>query len=174
ALIRSRQHGLILAFYLGIGFAVTVLFLKTPMARRLVSSTPMIASSIVMTCAWFAGTRVVFSMPVNLRANWIFRISPIHGARACLAARRRTLDALALAPSMLGAAALFLWMWPLRPASGHLALLALLGLALTELCLLGAQKIPFTCSYLPGKSNFHLTFWLCIGLLMELVGRGAE
>jgi hypothetical protein len=45
---------------------------------------------------------------------------------------------------------------------------------LAELCLDGKQKIPFTCSYLPGKTNFRLTFWLCIGLLMNLVSKTAE
>ena len=41
------------------------------------------------------------------------------------------------------------------------------------MCLYGQQKIPFTCAYLPGRSNFHLTFWLCMGLLMQIVSRAA-
>jgi len=45
---------------------------------------------------------------------------------------------------------------------------------LAEVGLLGPQKIPFTCSYLPGRSNFHMTFWLCIGLLMQVVNKAAE
>jgi len=42
-----------------------------------------------------------------------------------------------------------------------------------EFCLQGMQKIPFTCSYLPGKSNFHVTFWMCIGYIFALVAKGA-
>jgi hypothetical protein len=184
-LLRSRQHRLILAFYLGIGFAVTILFLKTPVAQRQLAaappsdpwrqvSGPLLASSIVMISAWVVGTRVVFSMPVALRANWIFRISPIGGAPAGLAARRRALMVLAVVPAWAGSAALLLWIWPWSPATGHVLILGLLGMTLNELCLHGAQKIPFTCSYLPGRSNFHLTFWLCIGLLMTLISKGAE
>jgi hypothetical protein len=184
-LVRSRQHRLILAFYLGLAFAITVLFLKAPAAQhQLMSSSrsdpwrqvsgPLLASSIVMITAWVVGTRVVFSMPVDLRANWIFRISPIAGAVTCLTARRRALFVLALAPAWVGSAALFLSIWPWEPATAHMVILGLLGMALMELCLHGSQKIPFTCSYLPGRSNIHLTFWLCTGLIMTLISKGAE
>lgn len=184
-LLRSRQHRLILAFYLGIGFAITIIFLKTPAAQRQLAaaspsdpwpqvSGPLLASSIVMICAWVLGTRVVFSMPVDLRANWIFRTTPIRGAPACLAARRRALVVVALAPALAGSTALFLSIWPWKPAIAHVMILTVLGMALTELCLHGTQKVPFTCSYLPGRSNFHLTFWLCTGLIMILIGKGAE
>jgi hypothetical protein len=184
-LFRSRQHRLILAFYLGAGFAITILFLKTPVAQRHLMaaswgdawhqvSGALLASSVVMMIAWVVGTRVVFSMPVDLRANWIFRIAPIPGAPACLAARRRALIVLAVAPVGAGSAALLLSIWPWKPAASHILILVVLGIALTEICLHGVQKIPFTCSYLPGRSNFHLSFWLCIGLIMILISKGAE
>lgn len=184
-LLRSRQHRLILAFYFGVGFAITILFLKTPIAQRQLmgplpgdpwrqANGPLLASSIVMISAWIVGTRVVFSMPVNLRANWIFRISLIGGAPACLVARRRALAVMTLAPAWVGSTALFLLIWPWKLAISHVIVLVLLSTALMELCLHGPQKIPFTCSYLPGRSNFHITFWLCIGLLMNLIGKGAE
>jgi len=48
----------------------------------------------------------------------------------------------------------------------HLAILALLGIFLAEFSFDGVLRIPFTCSYLPGKSNLHLTFWLWIVLLL--------
>ena len=172
-LLRSRQHRLTLSCYLGIGFAITILFLKNPAARRQVSDALM-ASSIVMISAWIVGTRIVFSMPLKLRANWIFRIMPLRGAGECLAARRRALISIAQAPVWVGSAALFLWLWPWKPAAWHLAILGLLSAILVELCLYGAQKIPFACSWLPGRSNFHLTFWLCIELLMTLISKGVE
>ena len=52
---------------------------------------------------------------------------------------------------------------------GHLLILGLLGLSLVELCLRGVQKIPFACSYLPGRSSFHITFWMSILLLVMLI-----
>ena len=184
-LLRSRQHRLIFAFYLGIGFAITIRFLKTPAVPLQLSATPvnspwqllsgaLMASSIVMMSAWIVGIRVVFSMPLDLRANWMFRIAPLPGACECLAARRRALIVLALAPAWVGSAALFLSLWPWKPALYHVAVLGLLGATIVEVCLHGAQKIPFTCSWLPGRSNFHIAFWLCVGLLMTLVKQGVQ
>jgi hypothetical protein len=51
---------------------------------------------------------------------------------------------------------------PVRPvplAGAHLCVLALFGCILAELRLVNFYKIPFTCSYLPGKSNVQLVFW---------------
>jgi hypothetical protein len=184
-LLRSRQHRLVLAFYLGVGFAITIMFLKTPAARQTLSgasvgdashllSGAMLASSIVMMSAWIVGIRVVFSIPLELRANWIFRIVPVPGPRDCLAARRITLIVLALAPASIGLATVFLSIWPWRPAGYHVAVLVLLGAIMVEVCLQGTQKIPFTCSWLPGRSNFHITFWLCVGFLMTLISKGVQ
>jgi len=179
SLFRSRQHRLILAFYLGIAFAITALFLKTPVAQRQIISklpgvwrqvsAPMLTSSIVLMIAWVVGTRIVFSMPVELRANWIFRIIPTGGAPACLEARRKAFIVMAVAPAWIIWAAIFVRIWPWKPAIGHLLILGLLGLSLAELCLRGVQKIPFACSYLPGRSSFHITFWMSILLLVMLI-----
>ncbi len=109
-----------------------------------------------------------------LRANWIFLVAPIQGGLRLLLARRRAFLLIAVAPVVLIAAALFPAIWPWPAAMAHVTVLALLGFLLAELCLMGFQKIPFACSYLPGKSNFHLTFWLCVGLIIKLVDTGAE
>lgn len=183
ALFRSRRHRLIFSFYSGIGFAILILFLKTSFAQRLSASAndlwhhvsvPLLVSSFVMMCFWVLGIRVVFAMPLELRANWIFRISPLRGARRSLGASRRTMYVLALAPILAASAAVFLSLWPWRPAAEHLTTLGLLGFTLIELCLYRFQKIPFTCSYLPGKSNVHITFWLCLMLGLNITYRGAE
>ena len=54
---------------------------------------------------------------------------------------------------------------PRGAAAGHLAILGLIALILTELCLYGFEKIPFTCSYLPGKSQIHLAVLGALSLL---------
>ena len=118
------------------------------------------------------GARVVFSMPLELRANWIFRVMPPPGVPRCLAASRRALYGLAVTPVWAVLAALFFWIWPWRAAAGHLLVLGLLGMIVAELCLHGFQKIPFTCSYLPGKSYFHMAVLVFVGL-MFLINKGA-
>ena len=183
-LFRSRQHRVLLAFYLGIGLAITIFFMRTPEVRQISAGTasdpwhqvsvPLLASSILIMTAWVVGIRMVFSLPLDLRANWIFRVTPVPGGPQCLVARRHALRALSLIPFLAGSAVLFFSLWPWRAAAGHLLVLGLLGITITELCLHSTQKLPFTCSYLPGKSNFHLAFWVCLALLLFLVFKAAD
>ncbi len=50
-------------------------------------------------------------------------------------------------------------------------MLGLLGIALAYAALYGFQKIPFTCSYLPGKSQWQM-IPLTAGMLLLIMGRG--
>jgi hypothetical protein len=114
---------------------------------------------------WVVGARVVFSLPLDLRANWIFRMTALRGGRRYLKARRRALFALSVAPAWTLSAAVLFSLWPWRLAAAHLAALAFLGIVLAEFSFDGVQRLPFTCSYLPGKSKIHLTFWLWIWIV---------
>ena len=168
-LLRSRQHRVILAFYLGIGFALTIFLLKAPAMREETyecgADTALLAASIVMMVLAVVGTRVVFALPLDLRANWIFRVTPVAPARECMTASRRALLLLSAAPVWIGSAVLCLRLWPWRQATGHLVVLGLLGMLLGDLALRGFWKLPFTCSYLPGKSQVHMVFLGAVGLM---------
>jgi hypothetical protein len=174
SLLRSRQHRMIFAFYLGIGFAFAILFLNAPPALSGPGtggawdalSVPLLASTILLMGVWVVGARVVFSLPLDLRANWIFRAMPFGAGRQCLRSRRRALLALSVAPACAVSAAFLFSLWPWKMAAAHLAILAFLGIILAEFSFDGIQRLPFTCSYLPGKSNLHLTFWLWSVLLV--------
>ena len=177
SLLRSRQHRMIFAFYLGVGFAFAILFLAAPPSVSGSASVdpwhrpsvPILASTILLMGFWVVGARVVVALPLELRGNWIFRVMPFGAGRQCLGARRRSLFVLSVFPVWLLSAAFLFSLWPWRPAAVHLAALAFLGIILAEFAIDGAQKIPFTCSYLPGKSNLHLTFWLWVFLLVVLI-----
>ena len=181
SLLRSRQHRMILAFYLGAGLAFAILFLNAPpeIAGPMEDvpfgqpSVPLLAATIVLMGFWVVGTRVVFSLPLDLRANWIFRAMPFGAGRNCLSARRRVLLAISVAPAWAISAALLAPLCPWRMAAAHLAILGLLGIFLAEFSFGGAQKIPFACSYLPGRSHLHVTFLLWIYIVGSGVAVGA-
>jgi CubicO group peptidase (beta-lactamase class C family) len=173
-LARSRQHRVILAFYFGIGFALTIFLLKAPLKAPVPGAasdpwhqvnTEVLAASIAMMTLGIVGTRVVFAMPLELRANWIFRVTGVRGGPKILAASRRSLVLLSAGPVWLATAVLCFSLWPWQQAAGHVALLGLIGMLLTDLCLYGFRKIPFTCSYLPGKSQVHMVFLGALGLM---------
>jgi tetrahydromethanopterin S-methyltransferase subunit E len=54
----------------------------------------------------------------------------------------------------------------------HLVLLALLGIIIGEMRLHGFHKIPFTCSYQPGKSRLNMAA-LAFGCVVFLMEKGA-
>jgi hypothetical protein len=85
-----------------IGFALTIYLLRAPAMQAPVpgvgasepwrqANTPLLAASIVMMALAVVGTRVVFALPLELRANWIFRITGVAPGPETLAAGRRSL-----------------------------------------------------------------------------------
>jgi hypothetical protein len=178
-LLRSRQHRVILAGYLGIGFAISLVYLKTLLHGQAANpwyqvNSPLLVSSVVMLCFSVVGMRAVFSLPLALRANWIFRIAAAADASKYMAAIRRSFLLLAVAPILASFGALFLSIWPPWRAAGHLVILGILGITLADLRLHGFQKIPFTCSYLPGKGNVHVTSGAYIIVLTALTDEGIQ
>src|SRR5262245_25410239 len=177
-LARSRAHRWILSFYLGIGLAFTSLTLKgvgpiadaTNHSGRVESMLLWSASILVMALA-IIGARVAFAIPFDLKANWIFRIAGVRSGPNNLAAVRRVLYVVAVVPVWLLTAAISLTLWPSWQNAGHLAVLALTGIILVDICLLRFPKIPFTCSWLPGKSRMNMALLAALGL--ALIGRDA-
>ncbi len=168
---RSRQHRVVLAFYLGIGFAMMVLFLRAPAQQKNLAGAGMalVFANLVMLIACVVGMRVVFTMPLALKANWIFRVTESRAPGEYLAAIRRPLFVLGVAPVWMVSACVFFSIWPWRRAAEHLMILALAGAIAAYVCLYGFRKIPFTCSLLPGKSRIHIAY---IGAMGTFLGIG--
>jgi hypothetical protein len=173
-LLRSRQHRLLLCFYLGTGFAIVLAYVKTPLGEQGFLNGPrgdvvdvaFLVASLWVICLAVIGVRMVIAMPHTLRANWIFRMTETRGVSEYLSAVRRSLLVIALAPVWLLLASLFLFRWRTWLVAGHLIVLGLVGVIVVELCLHGFHKFPFACSYLPGRSKVAVVFW---GLLLVLV-----
>jgi hypothetical protein len=103
----------------GHGIRILILFLKTPFAQKIAAlagtgvwrqaSVPVIASSFVVLCFWMLGIRIATTMPLELRANWIFRIVPLPRVTAVLNALRAALYTIAVAPLWVTLAVLLVW-----------------------------------------------------------------
>lgn len=178
-LARSRQHRLILVFYLGIGWALTiplVSLLATPQLGGPAvevwhqPNAPLLAANAMMLALIVLGLRVVFSFPMELPANWIFRAVGVHDPEKILAANERALVLLAVGPVWFVSAAVCFCLWPWPQAAAHAAALGLLGTILVDLALFSFRKIPFTCSYLPGKMQVHMVI-VAAFILMSVVAQ---
>ena len=165
SLLRSRQHRVVLAFYLGAGFAIALLCIKQEgslLAYPRTLSPGLLIATFAMMCFAVIGLRSVYALPISLTANWVLRTTQLRSSQQYIAATRRSLLLYAVLPVWMISAALALLYRPLPQVAAHLVILALLGFILADLNLLGFYKVPFTCSYLPGKSNIQFRFWIFI------------
>ena len=160
-LARSRHHRVIDAFYWAIVFAVAVSTLRSEAAGawRLPVTQSTMMPTFAILCLAIVGLRSTFALPVSLHANWVLRVTQLHPSQRYLAGARRALLLLAALPALALAALLGLGFRPWAHVAAHLAVLALVAWILTELCLIHVSKIPFACSYLPGKTNVQYVFW---------------
>ncbi len=158
---RSRQHRVVYAFFLAIAFAVAVSTVTGVAASHHVQpvTTSFLMSTLVMLCLAVLGLRSIFSLPVSLKANWVLQVTQLSPSENYIAASRRAMLAMATIPVWLTAAGLALFYRPWHQVAEHLLVLALAGSIITDLSLIGVSKIPFACSYLPGKSNVQYVFW---------------
>ena len=162
SLRRSRQHRVVLALFLSIAAAFALHLVSE--APRLGDTTPLTFSFAVSTL-WIlvfsvVAFRAVFPLPISLTANWVLRLTQLRPPQRYIAAVWRSLLLLAVLPPWAVAIALSLPYRPYAQTAAHLAVLLVLGFIFADLCLLGFYKIPFTCSYVPGKSNFQFVFWI--------------
>src|SRR5204863_5040983 len=126
--------------------------------------------SIVM----LAGVRHAFQMPVDLPANWIFRLLEGQGRRQWMSAVERFVIACVIVPIHLAGLAVAVaplgWAVALRMTT--LQLLA--ALVIFEMLFYSWQQLPFTCSYTPGRSSLiaSLGTWLAVlCILVPLLAR---
>lgn len=171
---RSRQHRLLLAAYAGAGLAIAFAYAKNLLygessgAWRQVNA-PLLIGSLVPLCFAVIGTRAVFALPIVLPANWIFRITMVHRPAAYFAAVRKSLITLTVVPVWILSAIVDFSIWPARPALEHMIVLVMTGFLLVARALYQFRKIPFACSYLPGKANLKMKLGI-YGIVFLLFG----
>ena len=170
-LMRSRQHRLAFAFFPAVALALLPLFLNQSAlpGTQLLMPLELIAIPYMIMSFAIIGLRKVFALPISLNANWVLRTTQMFPMRCYVAGTRFSFLLIAALPSWLLSAFLALRFRPLPQVAIHLAILALLGFILVDLSLVGFHKVPFTCSYLPGKINFQLIFWASLIIFLPAV-----
>jgi hypothetical protein len=158
---RSRRHWLILAAYAGVGIALVLNALLILLNRggygALAQPSPLLLSMpLVLTFFLLAGMRMIFTVPAELRANWVFRLAESDDYLRYHLAVRKAMLLLAIVPVLAPLAPLFGVLWDWGTSLHHLLYCLALAVLLGEFLLLRFEKIPFTCSFVPGKANLPL------------------
>ncbi len=158
---RSQIHRAYFLGYFGVGLAFVIMGIATVIIRYGTAGAYQCRPellSLPLVLGFFAllGLRVAFSIPVQLQANWIFKITEGTNQEDFLSGVRKAMFVLGVAPLLIVSTPVYamLWGWPMTAL--HQAFCAVLSLLLIELLICRLDKIPFTCTYLPGSANLKL------------------
>lgn len=176
-LARSREHRLVVAGYGGIALAIAMAYAKRVLygnaaGRWSQVNESLLVGSFVLLFFGIIGARAAFALPSALPANWVFRITAVHRPASYFVAVRKALLGVTAVPIWLACAAIYFSVWPSAAVWEHMAVLILFGIVLLEMSLHHFHKIPFTCSYLPGKANLRLKLGVWAIPFLFLCDRG--
>ncbi len=177
-LARSRKHRLYFATYVGVGVALVIegvlsasgaRFDRLPEIAVALLSVPLILSFFVLS-----GLRAVFSVPAEPAANWVFRLTENERRADCLAGVKKLMAVFGMGLLLFSLLPPQIVLWGWRAALFQLGFVSVLALILLEVLLLGFFKVPFTCSYQPGKTKMTLigfVYWLGFAIYAYTLAR---
>ncbi|SPE34175.1 conserved membrane hypothetical protein [Candidatus Sulfopaludibacter sp. SbA3] len=184
-LSRSRLHRLVLTGFVAVAFALIVesfvslivgggfkgFAVKTFALEQAAVSAPLALSLFVL-----AGYRYLFRLPVELRANWVFRIHEGGNRELLLRGMERFVLCLGVLPIALLTLPLEIEIFGALTGFAVSLLAFLPSLVMEEVLLAGFEKIPFTSAYLPGKRPlietvcmYGIAFGAYVGILSGLI-----
>jgi hypothetical protein len=111
---------------------------------------------LIMSFFILVGLRFAFSIPADLHANWVFQTVQKQALKKAYGGVYKFTVLSIMLPLIALMTPLYLMILNPGLVFLHIIYVALLSLLLMEILLFQFIKIPFTCSYLPGKANLKL------------------
>jgi hypothetical protein len=171
-LARSEKHFTALGAFVGMGLLLSAqtMLTATRDGAETTSGVParaLLSIPLIVIYCFVIGLRLVFEIPVDLRANWIFKLQldPTAGDGVALG---RALAWTFLAPSLLVICfPAYLYSWGWQVAALHSLFLTAITALLVETLMLRLRKIPFTCSLPVFREHaFVVVFILIVGFYL--------
>jgi hypothetical protein len=158
-LARSRKHQLFLVTYLSVGMSLAVNFAAGVRAGKLYLDDDG-ARAFPFLIAFFvvSGFRAVFQFPAELASNWLFRITEGRWAEIARTVTRKRVLLSGLMPVLLVLLPAEIAVW--GGWRVHTLFQFAAGALLVELMFWTFDKVPFTCSYFPGRTSLSVLFVL--------------
>ncbi|MGH9370185.1 MAG: hypothetical protein ACRD15_01495, partial [Vicinamibacterales bacterium] len=162
-LARSRYHRMMLAIYAGIALAIVFSSAVSVAVRNNGTGlwqpgVSMLSMPLIFQFLMLIGIRVIIAVPSEPKARWIFRVGEPADRSAAIAGGRDTMLLLVVFPTATFALVQGLIFWSVAAALSHAVFCLVLGRLFAELLLLRIDKLPFVCTYYPGKSRVF-TLW---------------
>lgn len=174
---RSRQHKFVIVFCIALALLLalpaavpsSVAHFHSRESWGVWELEPILAVPLVIGSVLISALCYLFHLPAAAQDAWVFRLAESAARREMLASVESLLVVCAVVPVLLLTAPLevFALGWVLGFA--HLEFVAVLLLLLIETRLADWHKIPFTCSYVPGRRNFWQTMGVYLLLFAVLI-----
>jgi hypothetical protein len=178
-LLRSEAHRLVLTGVAGLALvlssqALMHAFEGVKSAREAALTPDALSIPLVVSFLLIMGLRIVFEIPADLRANWIFQLTLDPDQQECAPLAKRVI-LISILPWMVVATFLiYLYLEGLSVAVLHTSIVAGWSFLLSSAVLVRFRKLPFTCSLPVFKQHsIVILIGLCVGFLIY-VGSTAE
>jgi len=172
---RSEAHRLVLTGVAGLGLVLASQALMNAVEdakgwRTAALSPDALSIPFILTFLIIVGLRIVFEVPVELRANWVFQLMLHPDQQECEALGRKIILGVVLPLIFVIAFLPYAYLQGLLVASLHTLLVATWSVLLTNIVLSRFRKLPFTCS-MPVFKQHSIVILLafCFGFLIYAV-----
>jgi hypothetical protein len=174
-LFRSEAHRLVLTGVCGLALvlasqALMNAFQGAKSLREAALTPEALSIPFIISFLLIIGLRIVFEIPAELRANWIFQLMLDRDHQECEPLARKTILFLVL-PSIVSISfGAYLYLEGLVIASLHALLVLVWSVLLTNILLIRFRKVPFTCSLPVFKQHsIVIVISFCFGFLIYAV-----
>jgi hypothetical protein len=170
----SSKHRMTFSYYLAVGAATALVFTFAFVSKGWLkwirpSNGFVLVLPLMIAFVLIVGIRSLVNIPVAAEANWIFRLTETpHRQRYITGLKKSVFLKLAIPLSL----AVFLThqlVWGIPESLLHSGFILGFCLVGIEAAFFRFRKIPFACTYLPGKSRIYLWGFPCaIGVVIIL------
>jgi hypothetical protein len=172
AVAASPRVALIARGWFALGIALTLSGLGALLLRHfgrdapVLPRAPLYAPAIVLPFFALVGLRLAAAFPASLEANWIFRLTERPGSPDYASGVRAAAMRIAVWPVLAALSVPYALLWGPWKALAYLVLALAVARVTLEWLFFAFPKVPFTCSYLPGKANLRLTWPVPAAILL--------
>jgi hypothetical protein len=108
---------------------------------------------LILAYSVLCGSRFVFDMPAELRANWAPQVIVDREKHQAARVARKAMLSLVWPGMIVIGLPLYAKFWSWSTAAAHTAVALVCSYCLADFLLHGFRKIPFTCTYSPRKQD---------------------
>ena len=178
-LLRSEAHRLVLTGVAGLALvlssqALMHAFEGVKSAREAALTAEALSIPLIVSFLLIMGLRIVFEIPADLRANWIFQLTLDSDQQECAPLAKRVILVSILPWMVVVTFGIYLYLEGLSVAVLHTSVITSWSFLLASAVLVRFRKLPFTCSLPVFKQHsIVILIGLCFGFLIY-VGSTAE